>query len=108
MHVLVRTLRDPAWVRVWTTRAAIQAASEGAQWLEMPVGRCHGGHRDGGLQVATRLLVGGGVAGFARAVVFLPSRGANREPPYDLHLKLKFGFTSLIGLYNSKTCVMKS
>jgi hypothetical protein len=46
------------------TRAATQA--EGALWLELPVGRC--GHRDGGLQVATRLPVGGGVGGFARAV----------------------------------------
>ena len=48
--------RDPAWVQLGRTRAAIPA--EGARWLEMPVGRC--GHRDSGLQFATHLLVGGG------------------------------------------------
>ena len=80
------------------TRAATQA--EGALWLELPVGRC--GHRDGGLQVATRLPVGGGVGGFARAVgvcgssdrrlLWQPAPSLNRLAELWLRLSCGFGF----------------
>ena len=83
--------RDPAW-------AATQA--EGALWLELPVGRC--GHRDGGLQVATRLPVGGWVCGFARAVgvcgssdrrlLWQPAPSLNKMAELWLRLSSGFGF----------------
>jgi hypothetical protein len=62
--------RDPA--SSWAQLGPPLTEAKGALWPELPVGRC--GHRDGGLQVATRLPVGGGVGGFARAVGWGPLR----------------------------------
>ena len=79
------------------TRAATQA--EGALWLELPADTV----TSGGLQVATRLPVGGGVGGFARAVsvcgssdrrllLWQPAPSLNKLAELWLRLSCGFGF----------------